>query len=103
MSVEAVPGRDESELIRLAAGLEKASEHPLAAAIAGAAIERGLDIPAAESFQSRTGQGVEGRVDGRAVAVGNAAFLDELGRGADGPQPSAPRPCGARARRSSSC
>jgi P-type Cu+ transporter len=79
VTIAAAPGQDESELIRLAAGLEKASEHPLAAAIAGAALERGLSIPAAESFRSRTGRGVEGRVDGRAVAVGNAAFLDELG------------------------
>jgi Cu+-exporting ATPase len=79
VTIVALPGQDESELIRLVAGLEKASEHPLAAAIAGAALERGLSIPAAESFRSRTGRGVEGRVDGRAVAIGNAAFLDELG------------------------
>ncbi len=79
VTVETIPGQDESELIRLAAGLEKSSEHPLAAAIAGAAIGRGLAIPTAESFQSRTGRGIEGRVDGRAVAVGNAALLEDLG------------------------
>ncbi len=82
VTVEAEAGRDESELIRLAAGLENASEHPLAAAIARAALDRGLAIPSAESFRSRTGRGVEGRVDGQAVAVGNAAFLDELGASA---------------------
>jgi Cu+-exporting ATPase len=78
VSLIAVAGHDESDLIQLAAGLEQASEHPLAAAIAGSARERGLSIPAAESFQSRTGLGVEGRVGGRAVVVGNAALLDEL-------------------------
>src|SRR5947209_12842569 len=71
VSVVTAPGQDESELLRLAAGLEQASEHPLAAAIAGAARERGLAIPTAEAFQSRTGRGVEGRVGGQTVAIGN--------------------------------
>jgi Cu+-exporting ATPase len=75
----AAPGQDESELLRLAAGLERSSEHPLAAAVAGAAAGRGLSIPAAEAFQSRTGRGVEGRVEGRPVAIGNPAMLRELG------------------------
>ncbi len=79
VSVEASPGQDESELLRLAAGLEQASEHPLAAAVAGAARERGLSIPAAEDFRSRTGRGVEGRVEGRSVAIGNPVMFDELG------------------------
>ncbi len=78
-AVMVVPGQDESELIQLAAGLEKASEHPLAEAIAGAAQERGLTIPDAESFQSRTGRGVVGRVGGRTVSVGNQKLLEELG------------------------
>ncbi len=79
VSLLAAPGQDESELIQLAAGLEQASEHPLAAAIAGSARERGLSIPAAESFQSRTGIGVQGQIGGRAVVVGNAAMLNDLG------------------------
>jgi Cu+-exporting ATPase len=79
VSIVAVPGQDESELLRLAAGLEQSSEHPLAAAVAGAARERGLAIPAAEAFQSRTGRGVEGRIEGRSVAIGNATILRELG------------------------
>ena len=79
VSVEASPGQDEAELLRLAAGLEQASEHPLAAAVAGAARDRGLSIPAAEDFRSRTGRGVEGRVEGRSVAIGNPAMLEELG------------------------
>ncbi len=78
VSLIAVPGQDESELIQQAAGLEQSSEHPLAAAIAGSARDRGLSIPAAESFKSRTGLGVQGRVGGRTVVVGNAALLDEL-------------------------
>ena len=56
-----------------------ASEHPLAAAIAAAARERGLELTAAESFQSHTGKGVEGQVDGRSVAIGNRSLLEELG------------------------
>ena len=95
------PGQDESELIQLAAGLEKASEHPLAAAIAGAAQERGLTIPDADSFQSRTGRGVVGRVGGRNVSVGNQKLLEELGS-SPGAWPIAPRHCAARVRRSSS-
>jgi Cu+-exporting ATPase len=78
-SIVVVPGQDDSELLRLAAGLEQSSEHPLAAAVAGAAGERGVTIPAAESFQSRTGRGVEGRVGGRSVAVGNPSMFRELG------------------------
>jgi Cu+-exporting ATPase len=79
VSIVAASGQDVSELLRLSAGLEQASEHPLAAAVAGAARERGLRIPPAESFQSRTGLGVEGRVAGRAVAIGSAAMLREQG------------------------
>jgi len=69
----------EPELLRLAAGLERASEHPLAAAIVGGARERGLTIPVATSFQSSTGQGVMGMVDGRAVILGTPALLERRG------------------------
>jgi len=72
-------GRDETELLRLAASLERASEHPLAAAIVGAAKERGVEIGEAEDFDSLTGRGVRGRVDGCDVALGNQKLLDELG------------------------
>ena len=68
-------GRDEDEVVRLAAGLERASEHPLAAAIVAEAMRRGLPIAPAADFQSATGRGVSGTVDGRQVAVGTAAFL----------------------------
>jgi Cu+-exporting ATPase len=78
-SIVASPGQDESDLLRLAAGLEQSSEHPLAAAVAAAAQDRGLVIPAAESFQSRTGLGVKGRVEGRSIGIGNPAMLREFG------------------------
>ncbi|WP_342241464.1 heavy metal translocating P-type ATPase [Inquilinus sp. OTU3971] len=73
------PGQDEAELLRLAAGLERGSEHPLAAAILAGAAERKLEVPAAEDFRSLTGKGVAARIEGREVALGNAALLDELG------------------------
>ena len=66
---------DEGELLRLAAALERGSEHPLAEALVRAAEERGLRLAAAEDFASHTGKGVDGRVDGRAVALGNAAMM----------------------------
>ncbi|MFZ5557474.1 MAG: heavy metal translocating P-type ATPase [Pseudomonadota bacterium] len=72
-------GRDESEVLRLAASLERGSEHPLAEAIVAGAEERGLDLEKAEEFDSLTGMGVKGRVGGTAVALGNARMLAELG------------------------
>ncbi|HKW96544.1 MAG TPA: heavy metal translocating P-type ATPase [Bryobacteraceae bacterium] len=69
---------NEPDLIRLAAGLERASEHPLAAAIIREAEERHLVVPAAENVHSLTGRGVAGFVEGHAVAVGNAALMSKL-------------------------
>jgi Cu+-exporting ATPase len=77
--VTAAPHWDENEVLRLAAALERASEHPLAATIVAGAAERGLVLAKAEAFQSLTGQGVTGTVEGRHVAVGNARLLKELG------------------------
>jgi P-type Cu+ transporter len=77
-SLYAVPGSDENDLLRLAAGLEKASEHPLAAAIVGGAKERGLSLPEARDFRAITGKGVMGMVEGRQVALGNLALLTDL-------------------------
>jgi P-type Cu+ transporter len=79
VSVVPRPGRDEAELVRLAAGLERGSEHPLAAAVAKLADDRGLAPARAESFESLTGRGVRGTVEGRAVAIGNLKLLEELG------------------------
>ncbi len=67
----------EDELLRLAAALEKSSEHPLAEAIVAQATARGLSLPAAEGFDSVTGRGARGRVGGREVLVGNEAMLRE--------------------------
>ena len=78
-SVVVASGGDEGELVRLAASLERASEHPLAAAIVAGAAERGVTLAEAKEFQSVTGKGVRGMVDARAVALGTRALLEELG------------------------
>ena len=67
---------DELNVLRLAATLEQGSEHPLAAAIVSGAAERGVQLSNAESFQSVTGKGVSGRIDGHAIALGNPALLE---------------------------
>ena len=69
------PNRREDRLLRMAAAIERASEHPLAAAIVRYAQERGLDVPQPESFESQTGQGVVGVVEGNLTAIGNAAWM----------------------------
>jgi Cu+-exporting ATPase len=69
----------ENELLRLAASLERASEHPLAAAIVKGAEDRGLSLASAADFASETGRGVVGTVDGRRLAVGNQALFESLG------------------------
>ena len=78
-AVSTAPGVDEAELVRLAASVEQASEHPLASAIVAGAIARGVPPSAPGEFSSRTGRGVAGVVGGRRVAVGNRALLEELG------------------------
>ncbi|WP_240696130.1 heavy metal translocating P-type ATPase [Candidatus Macondimonas diazotrophica] len=78
VTVEATGDVDEPELLRLAAGLEQGSEHPLAAAIVRGAEARGVRPGKAEHFESVTGQGVRGRIDGREVALGNAALMETL-------------------------
>ena len=78
-TVIALGDRDEGEVVGLAAGLERASEHPLAAAIVAEAMQRGLAIPPADDFQSETGRGVRGTVGDRQIAVGTVAFLEQLG------------------------
>jgi Cu+-exporting ATPase len=79
MSVTSTNGDDEQTLLRLAATLEKGSEHPLAAAIVKGAREQDLEIEEAEDFEYLTGKGVTGSVDGRRVALGNVRLLEELG------------------------
>jgi P-type Cu+ transporter len=76
-SVLGLDGRDDPEALRLAASLERGSEHPLAGAIVRAAEERGLVLAPAEGFSSSTGRGVRGTVEGRMVGLGNPAFFQE--------------------------
>ncbi|WP_235952777.1 copper-transporting P-type ATPase [Alterinioella nitratireducens] len=73
------PGHDEAEVLRLAASLERGSEHPLAEAIVRGAEERDVKMANANDFEAVTGKGVKGVVDGQAVALGNLAMIRELG------------------------
>ena len=79
VAVAPAAGFEESEALRLAASVEQASEHPLAAAIVASARERGLPMSSVSEFDSPTGKGAVGVVDGRRVRLGNAKFLHELG------------------------
>ncbi|HDZ73667.1 MAG TPA: copper-translocating P-type ATPase [Aurantimonas coralicida] len=72
-------GHDEAEVLRLAASLERGSEHPLAEAIVAGAEERGVEMVSADDFEAVTGKGVKGVVDGKAVALGNAKLMVDLG------------------------
>ncbi|MFQ5624437.1 MAG: heavy metal translocating P-type ATPase [Paracoccaceae bacterium] len=72
-------GHDEAEVLRLAASLEKGSEHPLAEAIVAGATERGIDMTEADDFEAITGKGVKGVVDGKPVALGNARLMEDMG------------------------
>ncbi|MGE0116380.1 MAG: heavy metal translocating P-type ATPase [Dongiaceae bacterium] len=72
-------GFDEATVLRLAASLERASEHPLAAAILAEAQARGVVLANATDFRAETGKGIVGRIEGRRVAFGNAKLLDSLG------------------------
>ena len=77
--VSVAPRDTADELLRLAASLEKASEHPLATAIVNAAREKGLTLSDPSDFAYTVGKGVQGTVDGRRVAVGNVAFMNDVG------------------------
>jgi Cu+-exporting ATPase len=81
VAVLPAPGQDEAEVLRLAASLERGSEHPLAEAIVRGAEARGLVLTDARDFEAVTGKGVKGTIEGRAVALGNAAMLADLGLG----------------------
>lgn len=76
-AVTAAAGFEEAEVLRLAAGIEAASEHPLASAILVGAGERGIETPKTEAFEAVTGRGVRGKIEGRSVRLGNAAFMRE--------------------------
>jgi Cu+-exporting ATPase len=77
VSVRAAGGVTDDELLRLGAGLEQGSEHPLAAAIVEGARARGIQPAAVEGFESKTGRGVAGEVEGRRVVLGNRRMFEE--------------------------
>ncbi|MGI9521225.1 MAG: heavy metal translocating P-type ATPase [Hyphomicrobiaceae bacterium] len=79
VAVLPVDGWKEDEVLKLTAGLERGSEHPLAEAIVTGARERGLKIDKTEDFEAVIGKGVKGRVGGRTIALGNEKFVRELG------------------------
>jgi P-type Cu+ transporter len=78
-AIVAAVGYDEMELLRLAASVERASEHPLADAIVRAAKERSRELAKVEGFDSPTGKGATGQVDGKTVVLGNAKYLSSIG------------------------
>ena len=79
IAVHAAAGFSEEEVLRTAASLERASEHPLAEAVVNGSIERGIALSEIDRFKSVTGKGIIGKVDGRTVGVGNAKLLEKLG------------------------
>jgi Cu+-exporting ATPase len=88
-SVVAVAGGNETELVRLAASLEQGSEHPLASAIVAAARENDMTLSSATDFQSHTGLGISGKVDGKNVSAGNEKFFEQTGLSIDALKPAA--------------
>ncbi len=83
VAVETAGGANEGEILRLAASLERGSEHPLAEAIVNGARERGVDAGDASEFEAITGKGVVGHIDGESVALGNKALMADIGVSAD--------------------
>jgi Cu+-exporting ATPase len=79
VTLRSATGFDENEVLRLAAAIERGSEHPLAAAILAGASERGLEAAEVVDFESLTGKGVAGRVAGQRVALGNLKLMEESG------------------------
>jgi Cu+-exporting ATPase len=79
VAIRTAPGFEENNILRLAASLERASEHPLAAAILRLAAERSLSLDKPETFDSPAGKGVMGRVDGQTLVIGNARIMTEAG------------------------
>jgi len=83
MTIEVVPGSDESEVLRLAASVERASEHPFAAAIVAGANDRGIALDRVAGFVSTTGAGVSASVGGRVVRVGSARIFEDQSAAGD--------------------
>jgi P-type Cu+ transporter len=78
-AIVAAQGFDDAEILRLAASVERASEHPMADAIVRAANERGLTLAAVDGFESPTGKGAAGKVDGKSIVLGNSRYLASIG------------------------
>jgi Cu+-exporting ATPase len=83
VTIVAAAGFDERSILRLAASVERASEHPLADAIVRAAAERGLDLVKDDGFDSTAGKGATGKVDGHSVLIGSAGYLASTGVATD--------------------
>lgn len=79
VSIEAAEGFDENEVLRIASGIERGSEHPLASAIVAGAELRGIEPAKVESFESVTGKGARGMAEGHEVALGNQKLLESIG------------------------
>ncbi len=88
-SLVAAIGFDESSLLQIAASLERASEHPLAAAILAAAQARNVELIAVDAFQSVTGKGLTGTLQGTGAAIGNAALMSDSGASTEALRPQA--------------
>jgi Cu+-exporting ATPase len=79
IAVRPASGMDDTELLKLAASLEQASEHPLGAAIVAAARDRNIALSSVSDFSAPSGKGVSGKIDGRTVVIGNKKIIDEAG------------------------
>ncbi len=79
LSITVAPGQEQNHFLRLTASLERGSEHPLGHAIVQGALERGLQLAAMSNFESLTGKGIRGRVEGHEIAVGNERLLADMG------------------------
>jgi Cu+-exporting ATPase len=91
VAVVAAPGFAENDVLRFAASVERASEHPLARAVVASATERGIRLSDATAFDAPTGKGVRGTVEGRKVVLGNARFLGAAGISVAAFEPEAER------------
>jgi len=79
VKILALPGWTENEALALAAAAEQGSEHPLARAVGAAAAQAGIEVPWADDFQASPGRGVEARLNGRRIAAGSPAYIEQLG------------------------
>jgi P-type Cu+ transporter len=91
VAVLATPGVAETEVLRLAASVERASEHPLARALLEASAERGIALAEVADFESRIGEGVLGTVGGHKIVLGSRTFAGDIGAGATALEPQAER------------